>query len=301
MKQGLVTQIQNAIKALAKLKKNDQKVGCLKFKQRLRCIPLKQYKYTYQLDLDGQHVKLQKLKQRLRVHGCPQFPPNTEFANAQLLERHGDYFLHVVTYQPKTTQPCMTAPQRAIGIDAGLKQQFTFSNGVAVEYRVPIPKRLRRQYRCFSWKRKNGRNRWKTRLKIEKMFSKLTNIKTDIRNQFVAYLCRNYAVICYQDEQFAAWQRLWGEKMFDLSLGVFFRILAERSRTTTEISRSFPSTQRCSRCGHRQKLTLDNRLYHCPDCGLALDRDHNAAINLLLEGLGRTPSLGLGRTELTPV
>ena len=105
MKQELATQVQDAIRALAKLKENKRKVGQLKFKRQMRCIPLKQYRVTYQLDLDRQRVKLQKLKQRLRVHGCAQFPPKAEFANAQLLKRHGDYFLHVVTYQPTTTAP----------------------------------------------------------------------------------------------------------------------------------------------------------------------------------------------------
>jgi len=301
MKQGLATQVQDAIKALAKLKENGRKVGHLKFKRQVCCIPLKQYAVTYQLYIDRQRVKLQRLKQHLRVHGCAQFPAGIEFANAQLLERHGDYFLHVVTYHPKTTRPCTTAPPQAIGIDAGLQQQLTFSNGVAVEYRVPVPKRLRRQYRRFSWKHKGSRNRRKDRLKLEKLFSKLTHIKKDIRNQLVAYLCRNYAIVCYQKENLAAWQRLWGKKMLDISLGAFFRILEERSRTPTEIKRSFPSTQRCSRCGHKQKLPLQERVYHCPDCGLLLDRDYNAALNLLLEGQGLTPSLGPGRTEVTPV
>ncbi len=73
-----------------------------------------------------------------------------------------------------------------------------------------------------------------------------------------------------------AWQRLWGKKILDLSLGAFFRILGERTRTPIEIDRFFPSTQHCSGCKHRQKLTLD--------------RDYNAAINLLKEGLRKKSS-----------
>ncbi|MFQ5980240.1 MAG: RNA-guided endonuclease InsQ/TnpB family protein, partial [Candidatus Heimdallarchaeota archaeon] len=290
MKQGLVTQIQQAIRALAELKKTGHKVGPLKFKTFLDCIPLKQYGITYQLDRAHQRLKLQKLKQRLRVHGCGQLPFDAELANAQLLRRHGDYYLHVVTYQARTTQPCLTAPpDTAIGIDPGLQTQFTFSNGVAVEYRIPFPERLRRLYRAFSRTQKGSRNRQKLRIKLQKVFATLTHRKKDIRNQLVAYLVRNYATICFQDELLHAWQRLYGKKMADLSLGAFLRILAERSRTPREIRSTFPSTQRCSGCGNKQKLTLTERTYHCSSCGLVIDRDWNAARNLLWEGRGITP------------
>jgi putative transposase len=292
MKQGLVTRIHNAIRALAQLKKKGQKVGKLKFKSFLECIPLKQYGITYKLDLAHQRVKLQKFTQRLRVHGCGQLPAEAELANAQLLQRHGEYYLHVVTYQPRTSRPCHTAPPNtSIGIDTGLQTQFAFSNGVAVEYRIPFPERLRRLYRQFSRTQKGSRNRQKVGCKLQKHFAKLTNRKKEIRNQMVAYLVSEYRTVCFQNELLQAWQRIYGKKMADISLGAFLRILGERSRTPVEISSSFPSTQRCSGCGYKspRKITLAERVYHCPICGLVLDRDLNAAVNLRLEGLGLDP------------
>jgi transposase len=47
-----------------------------------------------------------------------------------------------------------------------------------------------------------------------------------------------------------------------------------------KIGRFEPSTQICSKCGHRQKLNLDKRIYYCPECGMSIDRDTNAAINI---------------------
>jgi putative transposase len=91
MKQGLVTQIHRAIRSLVALKKKGHKVGKLKFKGFLGHIPLKQNEVTYKLDRSHQRLKLQKLKQRLRVHGCEQIPSDAELANAHLLRRHGDY------------------------------------------------------------------------------------------------------------------------------------------------------------------------------------------------------------------
>ncbi len=111
MKQGLVTQIHQAIRTLAALKKTGHKVGKLKFKVFLAQIPLKQVGVTYQLDRSHQRIKLQKVKQQLRVHGCEQIPAEAELANAHLLRRHGDYYFHVVTYQPKTRRACQMARQ----------------------------------------------------------------------------------------------------------------------------------------------------------------------------------------------
>ncbi|MHA2271696.1 MAG: RNA-guided endonuclease InsQ/TnpB family protein [Candidatus Hodarchaeales archaeon] len=295
MKQGLATQIQHAIRALAARKKKGHKVGNLKFKGFLDCIPLKQYGITYQLDRSHHRLKLQKLKQRLRVHGCQQLPADAELANAHLLRRHGDYYLHVVTYQPKSKRACQMAPPgTSIGMDTGFQTQFAFSNGVMVEYRIPFPERLRRLYRQFSRTQKGSRNRRKVACKLQKVFAQLTQRKQEIRNQLVAYLVRHYATICYQDELLRAWQRLYGRKMADLSLGAFLRILSERSRTPVEIPSSFPSTQRCSSCGHKlpAKLPLSQRMYRCQNvkCGLVLDRDLNAALNLRLEGLGLNPA-----------
>ncbi|MHA2272701.1 MAG: RNA-guided endonuclease InsQ/TnpB family protein [Candidatus Hodarchaeales archaeon] len=292
MKQGLVTQIHHAIRALAALKKTGQKVGKLKFKGFLDHIPLKQYGVTYQLDRSHQRIKLQKFKQRLRVHGCDQIPVEAELANAHLLRRHGDYYFHVVTYQPKTRRTCQIAPPgTSIGIDIGLQTQFAFSNGVAVEYRIPFPERLRRLYRQFSRTQKHSRNRRKVGCQLQKHFAKLKNRRKEIRNQLVAYLVRHYETVCFQDELLRAWQRLYGKKMADLSLGAFLRILNQRSRTPAEVPSNFPSTQRCSGCEYKQKLSLDERVYRCqnPKCGLVIDRDLNAAINLRLEGLGLDP------------
>jgi putative transposase len=309
MKQGLVTQLHHAVSTLATLKAQGKKVGGLKYKKQVQCIPLKQTRVTYQVNIDKNRIKLQKLPPWLRVRGLSQIPPGAELANAQLLERHGDYFLHVVTYQPtpKRQDPPPQPHPEAIGLDPGLAKQFVFSNGVVVEYRVPLPKRLRRLYRQFSRTQKGSRNRWKIRQQIENQFHQVTNIKRDLRNQVVAYLRRYYPVVCFQDENLRAWQRIWGRKMLDLSLGAFFRVLKERCPTPVELPRHFPSTQLCSACGSRQKLTRAERVYQCPRCGLVRDRDYNAALNLLQAGLEvyqahnkKKSALDPERIEVTP-
>ncbi|MFX0116130.1 MAG: zinc ribbon domain-containing protein, partial [Candidatus Hodarchaeota archaeon] len=128
-------------------------------------------------------------------------------------------------------------------------------------------------------------------------FQQHTNRKKEVRNQIVGYLKRHYQVVCFQNDPFAAWQRLWGKKMLNLSLGAIKPILQERICSPSEIPLSFASTQLCSGCGHQQKLTLEERIYHCPECGLLTDRDHNAARNLYDEGFHQ---LGMESPEVTP-
>jgi transposase len=78
---------------------------------------------------------------------------------------------------------CQSArPGTSISIDTGLQTQFTFSNGVEVEYRIPFPERLRRLYRQFSRTQKSSRNRRKVGSKLPKRFAKLKNRWKEIRN-----------------------------------------------------------------------------------------------------------------------
>ncbi|MFX0113129.1 MAG: RNA-guided endonuclease InsQ/TnpB family protein [Candidatus Hodarchaeota archaeon] len=295
MKQALLTKTQNAIRGLAQLKKKGHKVGRLKFKRYFSSLPLKQYGNTYRLLPEQQKIRIQGLRALLRVRGLDQIPMNAEFANAHLLQRHGDFYLSFTTYQPKESQP--TLPLQGIGLDFGLKQQLTFSNGVVLNWNIPFPKRLQRLYRRFSKTQKGSKNRHKAKLKLLKEFQKYSNRKKEVRNQTVGYLKRDYQIVCFQNDPFAAWQRLWGRKMLNLSLGAMKRILKERICSPSEVAQSFASTQLCSRCGSKQNVSLDERLYQCPHCGLSIERDNNAARNIEREGLCQ---LGMESPEVTP-
>ena len=79
-------------------------------------------------------------------------------------------------------------------------------------------------------------------------------------------------------------QKLWGRKVSDLSYYAFQQMMlykaVKNGKKTIKIGRFEPSSQLCSKCGHRQKMPLDKRTYVCPECGMIIDRDLNAAINI---------------------
>jgi transposase len=266
----------------------------MKFKSYVNSIPLKQYGNTYKI-INGKYLQIQKISQKLRVNGLEQLPPNCECANATLLHQHGDYYVAITTYTPRERRP--VAPAQSIGIDFGVKHQLTLSNGVRVQCKVPITRRIKQLCKKISRHQHRSRNWWKTLYKLLKAYAKTTNLKRDIRNKLVHYIYTNFQMICYQNENLRAWQRLWGNRMLSTSLGGIIRMLEIKVHTPVEIDRFFPSTKSCSRCGHQRAMSLAERTYVCHHCGLVIDRDFNSSCVLEHEG---HRILGRGPTEITP-
>jgi putative transposase len=295
VRQSIIMRTQQNIRGLARLKAKGHKVGRLKFKSYVKSIPLKQYGNTYKL-INGKYLQIQKIKQKLRVNGLEQLPPNCECANATLLHQHGDYYVAITTYTPREHTPAVV-PAQSIDIDFGVKHQLTLSNGVHVHYKIPIPRRIKQLCKKLSRHQYRSKNWWKTLYKLLKAYTKTTNIKRDIRNKLVHFLHTNFQVVCYQNENLGAWQRLWGSRMLSTSLGGIIRMLELKVHTPVEIDRFFPSTKNCSRCGHQRAMSLEERIYVCHNCGLVIDRDFNSSCILEQEGHN---TLGRGPTEVTP-
>ena len=79
-------------------------------------------------------------------------------------------------------------------------------------------------------------------------------------------------------------KKIWGRKVSDLSYYTFQQMMLYKSikyeKKVIKIGKFNPSSQICSNCGHRQKMKLDQRTYVCPECGMTIDRDVNASINI---------------------
>jgi putative transposase len=299
MRQSLITRTRDNIRGLARLKEHGRNIGSLKFKSRVNAIPLKQYGNTYRI-LNVKYLRIQGIRQQLRVNGLAQIPRESELANATLIKRHGDYYVAITTYQAKeqNTPP----PAKTVGIDFGLKTQLTLSNGIAVRYSIPLSlnKRLRKLHQQLSRQQYHSHNWYHTRRQLEKAYARLNNIKKDIKNKLVHYLHTTYGIVCYQDENIKGWQHLWGGKILSTALGGIIGTLEVKVRTPIKVDRWFPSTKTCSRCGNIREIGLDERIYICPVCRLMMDRDHNSSINLEHEGL-KKQVVPTGRRDVKPV
>jgi len=294
MKQSIISRTMDNIRGLTRLKEKGRKIGALKFKSYVNAIPLKQYGNTYKI-LNEKYIRIQRVKQKLRVNGLSQLPIGSEIANATLIQRHGDYYVAITTYQPQATT---ISSLKTIGIDFGIKTQLTLSDGIAIQYSIPISKKLRKLHQKLSKLQFRSKNWYKTKIKLDKAYTKVNNIKKDIKNKIVHYLKDTYGIVCYQAENIKSWQRLWGGNILSTAIGGIISTLEDKVQTPIEVDRWFPSTKTCSKCGNIREIGIDERIYVCPVCGNVMDRDFNASVNIENEGLKQ---VGMEHTDFKPV
>lgn len=280
IKQEILQGIKQSILNLSRAKKKGRKIGRLKYKSEINTLNLKEYNNTYRIR--GSRIKIPNIPY-LRVNGLKQLE-GYELANAKLLRRAGDYYFKITCHKDKEVVP--TLPEGSIGIDLGLKHQLTLSNGVQIDYQAPSPKGLKNKYKRFSKKKKRSKNQHKARIQIQKAFQHWNNKKKDTICKITKVLKDTFSTICHQNDNIKGWQRLWGRKSLSTSLGEITSKL-KSIETSREVNRFYPSTKTCSQCQHKKdKISLSERVYQCHKCGLSIDRDLNASINILLEGLG---------------
>ncbi|MGC9134494.1 transposase [Caldisphaera sp.] len=193
MRQSIIDVIKMDILNLSKAKKNGKKVGKLKFRKHVKTIQLKQYGITYKI-IDNLHIRVQNIE-ILKVNWLDQIPQDAEIANAQLINRHGDYYIHITTFVPNETKKLNGMH---IGMDLGIKTQITLSNSVKVEYQIPPSEKLKELQRKLS-RKKRGSKRYKVLLaRIQKEYEHLTNEKIDIVNKIGSYLVSNLSLVSFQ-------------------------------------------------------------------------------------------------------
>ncbi len=269
---------------LSKAKKKGIKVGKLKFKSFINCIPLNQYNKTYTIIKGSNSVKIQGLKKPIKVHGLEQIPKDSEFTNANLIEKGGDYYFKITTYVKKIKKQI---PNKSIGIDFGCDTQLTLTNGIKLVYEFPVPKGIRKLDRKIMKKnKKRSNNKLKDLAKRRKLYVKLRNKKKDIKNKIVSAIINNYRYVVFQDENIKAWHSgRHGKKIQNTGIGGIISELKKNSHTPIMVDKFFPSTQLCPVCGFKNKLELSDRIYLCSDCGYEEDRDLKSAQCIESEGL----------------
>ena len=293
MKQGILERTRDNLKALKSAKGNGSKVGRLNFKSEVNSIPLKQYGNTYEIFRGSNKVKIQGFKKKFRILGLHQIPENAEFANAYFVRKPSGFYIHVTCYLPKEqviNEIKEKQIDEPIGVDLGVKDQLTLSNGEKIRWQVPETKRLKRLQQSLARKKKGSKNYWKVLMKIKREYEYLTNKRKDFLKKAVAFLKR-FKFIAIQDDSIKGWQEgLFGKQVQNSGIGGITARLRNLATLIPEmvkfVPRFEPTTQTCSKCGHRQKISLSQRVFKCEKCGLEIDRDINSALVILKLGLG---------------
>lgn len=211
------------------------------------------------------------------------------------VKMEGNKYYIIITYE-KTNHKLKCNSKDSIGIDMGIKTPLTCydSNNKSIKYHYPD--KLKKQekhtehlHKLLSRKVYNSNRYNKCKILLQKSYQKENNIKKEFREQITTFLCKNYYTIKIED---------FNTKVNTLNninkalsrLGKYTFI--ERLKNKAELYennlifiKNLPTTQTCSNCGNRlyndDKLTLKDRTYKCKVCGNIIDRDINAAINIL--------------------
>jgi len=204
----------------------------------------------------------------------------------------GDIYLVFVTDAEHSVVPTTTG--KTAGADFSMKDFLVLSDGTIRPAPQPLKKllaELKAASKKHSKKKKGSKNRDKARLNLVRVHRKIKNQRRDFHFKLGRSITQEFEIFCIEDLCMAGMKALWGRKISDLGFADFVEILKFQSTKTTcrivKVDRWFPSSKTCNCCKHINKdLTLRDRTWICPACGVLHDRDLNAAKNIHESGVG---------------
>ena len=281
----------------------DKSVGFPRFKSKKN--PVQSYTTNNQNGtvalIDSKFIKVPKLKSLIRIKLHRQ--PKGRIKSATI-SRHasGKYYISLLCKEEISELPKTNS---AIGIDLGITDFAILSDGQKIDnnrFTSKMEKKLKREQRKLSKRAllaKNkgiplseAKNYQKQKRKVARLHEKVMNQRTDFLNKLSTEIIKNHDIICIEDLNVKGMLRnhKLARSISDVSWSSFVAKLQYKAdwygREIIKVDTWFPSSQICSECGHKDgKKSLDIREWTCPICHTHHDRDINASINILIEGL----------------
>ncbi|GHO56189.1 RNA-guided endonuclease InsQ/TnpB family protein [Ktedonobacter robiniae] len=249
----------------------------------------------WKLEPDGRHITFTDGCGigRLRLVGTRDIEtfPVKQIKRVRILRRADGYYCQFAVQAERHIEHVPTG--KLVGIDVGLKTFYTDSEGATVEnprhYRK-AEKRLKRLQRRLSKKQKKSQNRKKARQSVAKAHLKVQRQREDFARKAANALVSSHDLIAFEDLRIANMvrNRRLAKSISDAAWGRFLSWVnyyaALHNIPVIAVPPHFTS-QNCSACGTCVKKSLSVRTHICTGCGVVLDRDHNAAVNILQKTL----------------
>ena len=251
-------------------------------------------------DIDSQTLKLPRIPVPLKLVQHRKIKPGGILKSATISkEPDGRYYASLLYEYPdehsETIHTSCIDSSKSIGLDMSMEHLYVDSNGDIADaphyYRL-MEARLAKEQAKLSMMVKGSNNYNKQKHRIARLYAKTKHQRSDILHKLSYNLVMMYDIICIEDLSMKGMSRglNLGKSVHDLGWGTFVSMLEYKckryGKVLVKVDRFYPSSKTCCHCGHIHKdLSLNDRIYECPVCGSFIDRDWQAALNILDEGL----------------
>jgi putative transposase len=212
------------------------------------------------------------------------------------VKREGEHWFVCLACKLELPDPASVAvtENRAVGIDVGLKNFAMLSDGSEIENPRFLTKalaRLRKAQRRLSRKMKGSNNRKKQVMKVSRLHARVKNCRKDFCHKASTAIVKNHDVIAVEDLNIKGMvkNRHLSRAISDAGWGLFIQMLKYKAewkgKHFVQVGRFVATSQTCSGCGEKKPMPLSVRSYSCGNCGLVVDRDWNASLNIRAAGL----------------
>lgn len=292
--QGVAKQVQEAFDRYVKGDSNGKRSGKPRFKgaNRFRTFTYPQMKADC---VKGNKIRLPKIGDVKIILHRP-IPDGATIKQAKVTKKADGYYVSLILDDPTIPESMPELDEsQAVGIDMGLKDFLSTSDGET----IPIPQYFRKsEARLAKLQRQAARkkkfsNRWRRKQnQIARLHLKIARQRRDFFSKVWDWLFSKYDIVIHEKLNIKglAKTRL-SKSILDAAWGTFLEIGAWKARKSCKLTiAENPSGTSidCSGCGERVPKTLADRIHHCPSCGLVIDRDLNAAINLKQRVFGQS-------------
>lgn len=245
--------------------------------------------------IEGKLIKLPKLGYvRIKMHR--QLPKDSKITSVTVSKSaSGKYYVSLTsTYEIEDINRKLDK-KKSIGLDYAMEGLYVDSNGNSAEYNryyrrslTKLQKEQRKLSKCVLY----SNNYFKQKRRISKIHEKIANQRKDFLHKYSTQIANEVDIVSIEDLNMKAMAKClnFGKSVHDNGWGMFTTFLqyklSERRKKLVKVDKWFASSKTCHECGNKfDKLTLKDRQWSCPHCGAEHQRDENAAINILKEGL----------------